>query len=457
MIKVLQFGEGNFLRTFVDHYFDTLCEEGRSYAVTIVKPIPNGSLEHFKAQDCRYHIVLRGMEGGRAVERVREIGVVKAALSPAEEWEAYTAAVSDPELRILVSNTTEAGITFSAADRQEDFDGITYPAKLTRLLLSRYEAGLGGLYILPVELIDNNADELKRCVKRYIDLWHLPEGFRRYNETENIYCNTLVDRIVSGYPKTEADIAHLDALVGEHDALLSVGEPFGLWAVEKKGEIEALIPAGHHGIDVVLTDDIPCYKKQKVRVLNGSHTNLVAIGLLEGAVTVADVMNSPRLSAFVKETLSEEILPFVSEDLAATRAFADQVLSRFENPYLFHNLTSIALNSISKWKARVLPSVLDYTASRGHLPDRLMRGLAALLFLYARVRRDGDRFFVDLPSGTAELRDDVAYLSYFADGGDPVAFALRPDVFGEELSRFPALRPTLAAYLDRLKAGESLL
>lgn len=457
MIKVLQFGEGNFLRTFVDHYFDTLCEEGGEYAVTIVKPIPFGSLEKFKEQDCRYHIVLRGMEDGRAIERVREIGVVKAALSPSEEWEAYTAAVLDPELRILVSNTTEAGIAFSAADRQEDFNGSTYPAKLTRLLLSRYEAGLGGLYILPVELIDNNADELKRCVERYIDLWHLPEGFRTYNETENVYCNTLVDRIVSGHPKTEEDRAHLEALVGAADGLLSVGEPFGLWAVENKGEIASLIPEGHHGIDVVLTDDIAYYKKRKVRVLNGSHTNMVAIGLLEGAVTVADVMSSPRLSAFVKDTLAEEIIPFVSKDRTATRAFADRVLSRFENPYLFHSLSSIALNSISKWKARVLPSVLDHTAQNGCLPDRLMRGLAALLYLYGGVRREGERFLVDLPSGTCELRDDIAYLSYFADGGDPVAFAMRPEVFGEAFTRLPAVRPTLAAHLDRLRAGESLL
>ncbi|HBJ18717.1 MAG TPA: tagaturonate reductase [Clostridiales bacterium] len=450
MIKILQYGEGNFLRTFAEHYFDTLCEEGREYSVTIVKPIAHGSLEPFKRQGCRYHIVLRGMEEGKPVERVREIRVVHAAISPYEEYDAYMAAVLDPELRILVSNTTEAGIVFSAEDMFDGFEGITYPAKLTKLLYARYEAGLPGLYLLPVELIDNNADALKYCVDRYIDLWHLPEAFRAYNERENVYCNTLVDRIVSGHPKTPEECAHLDALIGEHDELASVGEPFGLWAIEKKGKIADLIPEGHHGIDVILTNDIAHYKKQKVRVLNGSHTNLVAAGMVEGAETVYDCMKDERLSAFVRETMDLEILPFVSEDRASVRKFADAVLARFENPYLNHMLSSIALNSMSKWRARVLPSVLDYTAANGRCPVHLATGFAYLLFLYSKVRAEGDRFMVSLKSGDTELRDDKETLAYFAAGGSPVAFMSREDVFGMDLTTIPGFADAVSEKLANL-------
>lgn len=457
MIKVLQYGEGNFLRTFAEHYFDTLREEGYEFSVTIVKPIAHGNLDAFERQNCRYHIVLRGMEDGREVERVREIRVVERAISPFTDYDAYMAAVLDPELRLLVSNTTEAGIAFSAGDSFDGFDGITYPAKLTKLLYARFEAGLPGLTLLPVELIDNNADALKSCVDRYIDLWHLPEAFRAYNERENVYCNTLVDRIVSGHPKTAEDSAHLDALIGEHDELVSVGEPFGLWAIEKKGKVADLLPEGHHGIDVVLTNDIPHYKKQKVRVLNGSHTNLVAAGMIEGAVTVYDCMKDARLSKFVKDTLNEEIIPFVSKDSTSVRAFATQVISRFENPYLGHMLSSIALNSMSKWRARVLPTFLDYVKEKGRLPEHLTTGFAYLLFLYGKIRREGERALADLPSGTVELRDEAAYLSYFADGGSPLVFMTRDDVFGMDLTTIPGFADAVSERLSRLACGESLL
>lgn len=282
MKKVLQYGEGNFLRSFVDLYFETLNREGGEWAVEIVKPIPFGSLDAFARQGNRYHVVLRGVKDGNAAETVYPVSVVEQAISPFDDFPAYAALAVDPELAVIVSNTTEAGICYREGDSFDGFAEITYPAKLTKFLYARFRAGLPGVYLLPVELIENNADELFRCVEKYIDLWHLPETFREWNRTENFYCNTLVDRIVSGFPRDEVLRERLWKLVGERDDLLSVAEPFGLWVIENKGKIADLLPAGHHNIDIILTDDIAYYKKRKVRVLNGSHTNLVAAGLLFG-------------------------------------------------------------------------------------------------------------------------------------------------------------------------------
>ena len=457
MTKVLQFGEGNFLRTFVDHYFDTLNEEGGDFSVHIVKPIPFGSLENFKKQNNRYHIVLRGMDGAEAVEKVREIKVVAEAVDPFADMAAYEKLATDPDVKIIVSNTTEAGICFHGEDKMEGFAEITYPAKLTKLLYKRFEAGLGGVYLLPVELIDNNADALYDCVNRYIDLWNLPEAFKAFNAKENIYCNTLVDRIVSGHPKTPEDRAHLNALTGDEDLLVSVGEPFGLWAIEDKGNIRDYIKEGFHGIDVVLTKNITHYKKQKVRVLNGSHTNLVPTALLLGAVTVDDCMNDEKLAAFVNDTLKAEIIPFVSDDIAATTAFAESVKERFRNPYLNHQLVSISLNSISKWRARVLPSFKDYYARYGEIAPCLTIGFSYLMALYSMMEKKGDVFTVAVPNREIELKDDLPYLEYFANGGSVVEFMANAEVWGEDLTAYAGFADAVFGNVEKIKRGVCLL
>ena len=214
MIKVLQYGEGNFLRTFVDAYFDTLNKEGSGeYKVNIVKPITFGTLEKFEKQNNKYHIVLRGVKNGKEVEDVYKIDVLNSVISPFDNYDEYISLAKDKDLKIIVSNTTEAGICFNAEDEYDGFEHITYPAKLTKFLFERFNRGLGGVYLMPVELIDNNADELKKCVSKYIDLWKLPEEFGKWNDSENYYCNTLVDRIVSGYPKDEETKEHLYKLI----------------------------------------------------------------------------------------------------------------------------------------------------------------------------------------------------------------------------------------------------
>ena len=437
MVKIIQYGEGNFLRTFADYYFDTLNKEGGDYRVNIVKPIDFGNLDKFKEQNNVYHIILRGVKDGNAVENVYEIHSVANAIDPFKDYDAYIALARDKDLKIVVSNTTEAGICFNEKDDINGFDGITYPAKLTKSLLERFNANLSGLYMMPVELIDNNADELYNCVCKYITLWGLSDAFRTWVGRENYFCNTLVDRIVSGYPKDEDTKRHLTELIGKTDCLMSVGEPFGLWAVEKKGNIADYIKEGVHGIEVVLTDNIKYYKKRKVRVLNGSHTNLVPAGLWYGKETVYDCMKDDTLLSFVKETLKDEIIPFVSDDIAATTAFSDSVIERFFNPYLNHQLTSIALNSISKWKARDLPSFKDYYEKFGKIPQNLTTGFSYLMATYKSVKKEEDgKYYVQLPTRKIEIKDDIPYLEYFAGGGSVVDFMKDEKVWGEDLTAY---------------------
>ena len=457
MIKVLQYGEGNFLRTFVDAYFDTLCEEGGDYGVYIVKPITFGSLERFEKQNNKYHIVLRGVEDGKDVEKVRKINVLQDVIDPFATPETYYALAKDADLKIIVSNTTEAGICYNEKDSFDGFESITYPAKLTKFLFERFNAGLDGLYLMPVELIDNNADELKKCVDKYITLWNLPEEFKVWNETQNFYCNTLVDRIVSGYPRDEKTKSHITELLGETDDLVSVGEPFGLWAVENKGEIAKYIKDGVHNIEVVLTNDIKYYKKRKVRVLNGSHTNLVPAGLILGAETVYDCMKDEKLSAFVENTLREEINPFVSDDIEATTVFANSIKSRFLNPYLNHQLTSIALNSISKWRARVLPSFKDYYNTHGKLPKYLTIGFSYLMALYSSIENKDGNYTVALANRTITLQDDKPYLDYFSDKKCIAGFMADTAVWGEDLTAYAGFCDAVKENVEKIKKGICLI
>ena len=458
MLKILQFGEGNFLRAFADAYFQTLKNEGREIEVNIVIPINFPiMIDKFNAQDNKYNVILRGAKDGKSVEDIYPVDIVNKVINPFADPDSYYALARDPELKMIVSNTTEAGICFSDKDSIDGFDGITYPAKLTKFLYERFKAGLSGLHIMPCELIDNNADALSSCVEKYINLWALPEEFKAWNKNENFYCNTLVDRIVSGYPRDEETKAHLNFLLGKNDELMTVGEPFGLWAVEKKGEIDKYIAEGVHNVEVVLTNDIGYYKKRKVRVLNGSHTNLVPTGLWHGAVTVYDCINDKALSAHLLGTLEDEIVPFVSDDIAATKAFADSVLDRFGNPYLNHQLTSIALNSISKWKARLLPSFKDYYAMHGSVAPHMTVGFAYLMNLYTRLEKKNGKFYVTLPSREIEIIDDLPYLEYFASGGSVEDFMADVSIWGEDLTAYKGFLGAVKAGLDTIAEGKSLI
>lgn len=457
MIKVLQYGEGNFLRAFADAYFNTLNEEGGNYEVTIIKPAPFGNLAKFKEQNNGYNVVLRGFENGKTIESVYPISCIKRAIDPFIDYNGYISTAKEDDLKIIISNTTEAGICYNENDSFDGFENVTFPAKLTKFLYERFLANKSGVYLLPVELIDNNADNLKLCVDKYITLWNLPTEFKIWNDTQNYYCNTLVDRIVSGFPRDEQTKSHLFQLVKREDQLLTIGEPFGLWAVENKGEISKYIKEGIHNIEVVLTNDIAYYKKRKVRVLNGSHTNLVPAGLMLGAITVYDCMKDERLSAFVSNTLKEEIIPFVSNDVLATTKFAESVSQRFLNPFLNHQLTSIALNSVSKWKARNLPSFKDYYNRYGKIPTNLTVGLSYLIALYKCVKLNGDKYEVELKNRTIELSDDKKYLDYFANNQPIGEFLSNIDVWGEDLTAYDGLLNAVEENVEKIEKGVCLL
>ena len=453
----MQMGEGNFLRSFVDLYLDTLnkTNEGH-FEVSIVKPIKFGSLDKFKLQNNKYHVVLRGRQNGVDLEDVYQVDSVKNTIDLFEDANPFFALARDEEVRILVSNTTEAGICFDENDKLEAFPNVTYPAKLTLWLYERYQAHLDGVYILPVELIDNNADKLFECVDKYIDLWALDSKFKEWNKNNNYYCNTLVDRIVSGYPKDEKTKMHLLELIGEKDELMSIGEPFGLWVIENKGKISELLKDGHHNIDVIFTNDISYYKRRKVRVLNGSHTNLVPISLWCGKETVYDAMVDKKLSAFVENTLKNDIIPFVSDDIEATAKFADDVKERFLNPFLNHQLTSIALNSISKWKARDLVSFKDYYSKNRRLPTYLTIGFAYLINMYSLIRKDDDKYICSLPNRIIEVKDDEKYLTYFQNH-NLHEFLSDETIWDMNLTEFNGLENTLEEYLAKIKIGENLI
>ena len=457
MIKIAQFGEGNFLRTFVDAYFDNLNKTtNNKYEVHIIKPIPFGNLNKFKKQNNRYHIVLRGTIDYKDVEDVYEINSLKDVFSPFEDIDKYFALAKDEELKIIVSNTTEAGICFNQNDKMNDFNNMTYPAKLTLFLFERFKANLSGLYLLPVELIENNANELYRCVNEYINLWHLPKEFKDWNDKNNFYCNTLVDRVVSGYPKDDKLKRHLWDLIKEEDELVSIGEPFGLWVIENKNDISKYILEGNHNIDVILTDDISYYKKRKVRILNGSHTNMVPICLWNQKETVYDCIIDEKTKKFIFDTL-EEIIPYVSNDIKATREYAQSVIIRFLNPFINHQLTSIALNSISKWKARDLPSFLDYYHDQNKLPKHLVIGFSYLVNQYMNIKKENGLYYVDLPNRRIEVKDDIYCLEYFLNANAVCDFMMDQKLWGMDLTTIEGFYQQVMDNLKIIKGGGNLL
>ena len=456
-MKVMQFGEGNFLRSFVDLYFDTLNKENNNhFDVSIVKPIPFGSLEKFQKQKNKYHVILRGKQNGKDVEDVYHVDSVKETIDLFASNNRFFDLAEDKKVKIIISNTTEAGITFNSEDKMEMYPNVTFPAKLTIWLYKRFLKGLEGVYLLPVELIENNADELFKCVNKYILLWNLGEEFQKWNEKNNYYCNTLVDRIVSGYPKDEKTEQHLFKLINQEDHLMSIAEPFGLWVIQDKGQIKELLKEGHHNIDVVFAKDISYYKKRKVRVLNGSHTNLVPISLWMGKETVYDVMKDEKLFGFVKDTLVNDIIPYVGEDIKATTRFAEEVVERFENPFLNHQLTSIALNSISKWKARDLCSFIDAYQHQGKIPQYLTIGFAYLINMYQHIERKNNLFICHLPNRDIEVKDEEKYLTYF-EKNNIHDFLSDKQIWDMDLTSFAGFEEEINKIISMINDGKNII
>lgn len=375
---ILQFGEGNFLRGFVDNFIDILHTKGLyDGKVVVVQPIESGLAETLQAQNGVYNLYLRGIENGTSVCVHTENHAISRAINPYVDFDSYMALAQNPDLRFIVSNTTEAGIAFDDANALADAPARSFPGKLTQLLYARFRLGLPGFILLACELIDNNGNELQKCVLQYARLWALGDDFTAWILQENQFCNTLVDRIVTGYPKAEA--AALCQTLGWDDKLLDTAEFFHLWVIA--GNFEQELPLQKAGLNVIWTDDVSPYKKRKVRVLNGAHTSMVFPALLCGIETVGDCLQDAPVHAFLDACLFQYILPVLG-DTEENRAFASAVLERFQNPYIHHALRAIALNSVSKFSVRVLPTMLDFYRANGTFPLPLVFSLAALLQFY---------------------------------------------------------------------------
>jgi len=373
-IKVLQFGEGGFLRGFVDWMFQKLNDADLwNGSVVVAQPIENGLCDMLDAQNCIYTHVIRGAEG---VE-TSLIDVIDSCVKPYEDFDAYLKLAENPDLRFIVSNTTEAGITFNEKDKFTDVPPKSFPAKLTILMKKRFDLGLGGFVFLPCELIDRNGDNLKMTVLQYAKLWSLGEDFINWVEKENVFCNTLVDRINTGYPKGEAlDLEYEDKLV-------NTSEFFHLWVIETDYDLEAELPFSKAGLNVIVTKDtLERYRTRKVRILNGAHTSMVCYALLSGIETVKECMDNEGMHSFLKNCLFEEIIPTLDLPKEELLDYANSVLTRFANPYIKHYLSAIVLNSVSKFKVRVLPSVLEYKNRFGSYPKNLIFGLSKLIEFY---------------------------------------------------------------------------
>lgn len=457
-IKVVQFGEGNFLRAFADWMIDILNEKTDfSGNIAVVKPITFGSLQRFHDQDCLYTVLLRGKQDGKTVNESRVITSIETAVSCEEEEKMNTLAKND-SLRFVISNTTEAGIVFKEDDH---IDGLpeSFPGKLTKFLYTRFLHFGGdkskGLVLLPVELIENNGSELKSCILKLCDVWKLSDAFKIWVNECNVFCNTLVDRIVTGYAKDEAD--SISERLGYRDELLDIGEPFALWVIEGAESVKDELPFEEASLPVVFTNSLKPYRERKVRILNGAHTSGSLIGYLAGLNIVRDCMEDSYVGTFMRKVILSEIAPLINLPEEDVKAFTSSVLERFENPFLDHALLSISLNSVSKWKTRVLPTFKDYYNKNAKIPMGLTFSFAALLAFYSSSDLKEDGLYATRQSGDSYVvHDDLSALKFFAENcknSDFVSLAAKNVSFwGEDLTAYDGFVASVQKWLTLIQS-----
>jgi len=451
-VKVLQFGEGNFLRAFADWIIDLLNERTNFNGdVRIIQPLSKGTGEMINKQDGLYHVVLNGILNGKPTTVIRLIQCVRGVVNPYEDFEGYLRTAENPDLQIIISNTTEAGIAFHPDDTNPEKLPSSFPGKLTVLLYHRFKffSGAPGkaLTLIPCELIDRNGQKLRDTIIQYIRLWDLPDAFLNWIQHHTTFCNTLVDRIVPGFPKET--ITQIQDAIGFEDNLVVVAEPFHLWVIEGPDQVGQLMPAADAGLDVLFVKDQTPYRTRKVRILNGAHTSLVPVAYLHGLRTVREAVEDPFAGTFLKEAIEQEIIPTLDLPEKELRQFAHSVLERFRNPFIKHELSAIALNSISKYKVRVLPSILEYVSRKGKLPERLLYSLACLIRFYK-----GEWRGEALP-----VNDDPAILQRFEEAwqsGDVayVASGILSDteLWDTDLTHIPGVTERVSAHLEMLQS-----
>ncbi len=404
--KVLQFGEGNFLRAFVDWQIDKMNEEaGFNGSVVVVQPQEGGLVNMLNEQDGLFTLYLQGVQGKRAIKTHKIINSISRGINPYTDYNEYLRVAENPELRFIVSNTTEAGIAFDENDKLNEGCQKSFPGKLTAFLFRRFMVFNGdnskGFIIIPCELIDRNGEKLKEIVLRYAEMWNLGQDFVNWINDANTFCCSLVDRIVPGYPRDTIDEVREE--LGYDDNLVDVGEIFYLWVIEGPQSIKDELPIEKAGLNVKVVDDMTPYRTRKVRILNGPHTAMVPVAYLYGLETVGEAVDHEVIGRYVHDVIYDEIIETLDLPHEELVEFADAIIERFQNPYVKHYLMSIALNSLSKYKTRDLPSLTEYLKRKGTLPKKLVFSLASLIEFYKGKRGDED----------IQLADDEDILELF--------------------------------------------
>ncbi len=449
-IKIMQFGEGNFLRAFVEWFIQDMNDKGAIDAgVVLVQPMPFGRVNELAQQDGLYTLRLEGIDNGKNVKSSRVIDVVGDCVNPFAEYEKFLRYGESEDLQVIISNTTEAGIAVDATDTDFTQCPKSYPGKLLALLKRRYERFNGardrGLAIIPCELIDDNGDELYRCLTELAHINKMDEKFIEWMQTACRFTSTLVDRIVPGYPRNE--IEEIQKETGYIDNNVVKGEIFHLWVLKKEPFVQKVFPADGTGLNVIFADDIHPYKQRKVKILNGSHTAMVPVAYLCGIDTVGEAVNDAVIGEFVRGFVFEEVNPTINLPQNEMTAFANSVIERYKNPYIRHELMSIALNSTTKFKTRLLPTLLDYVKIKGQLPKRLLFAFAALAVFHKGKRGNED----------IALNDDPAYLAkwkeIWAESGCNNCVAKKAlgwkELWDTDLNALhPEITATVAKYLD---------
>lgn len=384
-IKIIQFGEGNFLRAFIEYAFQKLNKEQNFKAgISVVQPIDKGMISMLNDQDGLYTLFTKGIRDGKEIEEIELITNIVKGIDPYKNFEEFLSLAKEEELEFVISNTTEAGIAYITTDRITMSPPSSFPAKLTRLLYERFKHFEGaqdkGLTIIPCELINYNADSLKEIILKYIELWSLSEDFKNWVLHSCTFHNTLVDRIVPGYPRDQ--IEEYNSQLNYKDNLIVSAETFFLWVIEGDDALKTKLPFHKTDLDVKIVKDMQPFRTRKVRILNGAHTAMVPFSILYGNETVKQSVDESFTGPFIKSLVFGEIIPTLDMEQDELEDFANAVFDRFRNPFVKHQLASIALNSISKYKVRVLPSLFEFVAKKDRLPLKLVYSFACLIRFY---------------------------------------------------------------------------
>ena len=450
-IKVVQFGEGNFLRAFVDFVIDKLNKEANFNAgVAVIQPLAGGLVELLNEQDGLYNLFMKGVKQGEEIQEQRTISCVQKGINPYKDYDEYLKLAEEESLEFIISNPTEAVIAYDESDTLEGTPHNSFPAKLTALLYKRFQHFKGdkakGLTIIPCELINYNADTLKKIILQYAELWELESDFVNWINKSNRFHNTLVDRIVPGYPKD--DIESYQSKLELEDKLIVSAEVFLLWVIEGGEELKAKIPFDQIDENILVVENMQPYRTRKVRILNGAHTTMVPFSLLFGNETVKETVDHEFTGAFVREAIFNEIIPTLSLPEEELKTFAEEVLDRFRNPFIKHQLASIALNSVSKFKVRVLPSLLAYENKCNRLPLHLTFAFACLIRFYRGEWNNQTLPINDDESVMAELKRIWELHSYQEISEQ----ALKNEKFwDQDLTQVPGLKDQVAMALELIE------